>query len=285
MRVPAPSSVRRAIPSAVDDVVLKAVAWRPEERFGSAHDFAVALEAAARTHSDRSTSWLGSRSEVARHISRLLGAKLLARREMLLQDTPTDGLPVTASPRVDATPMASTSDSASAAPDSNARVSAEKRRPSRTTLRLALVPLFAFAVGLIITPVTKDRFGASTPPPIAESPITESARLQTLLVGTTANKNSVVACPSRDALPVPQAAALTVAPALPLAAPPAAGRNDAPPIRAIAPGPAPTPATTSKPAGTQSSGPDVAVLPRAARTPDSLLAAPPATAPENPYAE
>jgi hypothetical protein len=72
--IPPPSSIQPAIPAALDDVVLKALARPPEERFQTAIEMAEALEAAVS---------LASHREVAAYLERACGSRLAERRDAL----------------------------------------------------------------------------------------------------------------------------------------------------------------------------------------------------------
>ncbi len=72
--IPAPSSLQPAIPTALDAVVLKALARPPGERFQSANDMMEALEHAVS---------LASHREVSAYLERTCGPRLAERRDAL----------------------------------------------------------------------------------------------------------------------------------------------------------------------------------------------------------
>jgi serine/threonine protein kinase len=267
VRVPAPSSIREGIPAEIDTVVLKAVAWKPEERFASAHDFANALEAAARSSDrdvERSSAWIASRSEVGRHVARLVGPKVLARREMVREET-TAGPPGGALPKgsiapsrveVEATPITVTSPSHRV----EERPVSFAKRHGLLLRRAAVVPVVAACVWGVVLGAQKVRRSNVETTTTAGRPPPEGAPSQVVAIAALPNPQSRDREPPLVKHAPTEAAAARPAPVPPPTATP-------PPIVATAE-PAPTPPPPTPP-----------------QRRVSILAAPPTHAPENPYAE
>jgi len=84
-----PSRLAPAIPEAIDDVILCALAADPARRFSSVVAFADALEEAARAASPGASAF-AARAEVTALVTRLFGPRLRARREIMSAETPFD---------------------------------------------------------------------------------------------------------------------------------------------------------------------------------------------------
>lgn len=87
-RIAAPSTLTRAIPASLDAVVLRALAKSPHARFATAHEFAEALERAARAE-----DLLASHREVGQWVGEVAHEALEARRAILRQGLGGDAAP------------------------------------------------------------------------------------------------------------------------------------------------------------------------------------------------
>ncbi len=84
-QIPRPSSVAPWLGAALDDIVLKALARSPDDRWPTAQAFAEALEAAARRE-----ELIAPSPEVARVVRALVGPTLDARRTLIRDKSPPD---------------------------------------------------------------------------------------------------------------------------------------------------------------------------------------------------
>jgi eukaryotic-like serine/threonine-protein kinase len=96
-KVEAPSRLVPGIPAAIDAVLLRALALKPEDRYPTAHAFGEALEAAL-----RDSALLARRGLVAEFVRKAVGPTLTERRTLVQQATaivaPAAGAPVAGAP-------------------------------------------------------------------------------------------------------------------------------------------------------------------------------------------
>lgn len=284
--VPAPSTVNKELPPAVDAVILRALAQDPSVRFHSAHQFAAALETAL-----AGTTLLATRREVRVFVRQVAGADLAERRSAL-QNQNTDiivprasydsapEIPVVMNGADETTPTNATR----ILQDSEMRTGFFAKRGSLRQVAygaMSVIGILAFGSGAVSLSTQRTVEPHPTVASIAQTANADTAGEGTLNSAmhlappppTTPRPSSPFVAPSPRSRSTPAAMPIAAAPTMV----PATIKDAGAAVVVVA---TPAPPPVAPPA---TEAPAAPPPPKVAPPPTSILAQPPGKAPDNPY--